>query len=100
MNTIMSDFVTKVESLKSKIKNLIAVQQNLIVENKNLKLKLSRKEQEVKDLESYTQALSDKCETLKIANSLLGSDTNKRETKLKINYLIKEIDSCISKISN
>ena len=39
-------------------------------------------------------------ETLKYANSILGSDESKRETKLKINTLIKEIDNCISKFSD
>jgi hypothetical protein len=39
-------------------------------------------------------------ESLKIANSLLGSDDNKRETKLKINSLIREIDYCIAQLSN
>ena len=39
-------------------------------------------------------------DTLKFANSILGSDESKRETKLKINTLIKEIDECISKLSD
>jgi len=39
-------------------------------------------------------------DTLKMANSLLGSDENKRETKLKINSLIREIDYCIAQLSD
>ena len=39
-------------------------------------------------------------DTLKFANSILGSQESKRETKLKINTLIKEIDECISKLSD
>jgi hypothetical protein len=39
-------------------------------------------------------------ETLKIANGLLGSEDNKRETKLKINSLIREIDYCIAQLSD
>ena len=31
---------------------------------------------------------------------MLGSDDNKRETKLKINALIREIDHCIGQLSN
>ena len=38
-------------------------------------------------------------DTLKIANSLLGSEENKRETKLKINSLIREIDYCIAQLA-
>ncbi|KGO87553.1 hypothetical protein Q765_05290 [Flavobacterium rivuli WB 3.3-2 = DSM 21788] len=39
-------------------------------------------------------------ETLRMANSLLGSDDNKRETKLRINSLIREIDYCIAQLSD
>jgi len=38
-------------------------------------------------------------EALKIANSLLGSDDNKRDTKLKINTLIRELDYCIAQLA-
>jgi hypothetical protein len=33
-----------------------------------------------------------------LTSSLLGSDENKRDTKLKINSLIREIDYCIAVI--
>lgn len=39
-------------------------------------------------------------ESLRMANSLLGSDENKRETKLRINSLIREIDYCIAQLSD
>jgi hypothetical protein len=34
-----------------------------------------------------------------MAKTILGSDENKRETKLKINTLIREIDHCIAQLS-
>ena len=46
------------------------------------------------------EALKSQYETLKVANSLLGSDDNKRDTKLKINSLIREIDYCIAQLSD
>ena len=46
------------------------------------------------------QKKEDDYSTLKFANSILGSDESKRETKLKINTLIKEIDDCVSKLSD
>ena len=46
------------------------------------------------------QKKEDDYSTLKFANSILGSDESKRETKLKINTLIKEIDDCISMLSD
>lgn len=35
-----------------------------------------------------------------MANTILGSDNDKRETKLRINTLIREIDHCISQLSS
>ncbi len=46
------------------------------------------------------EALKTQYETLKVANTLLGSDDNKRDTKLKINSLIREIDYCIAQLSD
>ncbi len=45
-------------------------------------------------------ALKSECESLKMANSLLGGEENKRDTKLKINSLIREIDHCITQLSD
>lgn len=44
--------------------------------------------------------LQSQLDNLKMINSLLGSDENKRETKLKINSLIREIDYCIAQLSD
>ena len=45
-------------------------------------------------------ALKSQIENLRMANSLIGSEENKRETKLKINSLIREIDYCIAQLSD
>ena len=58
---------------------------SLDVENKKLKDHLAQKQQEFN--------------TLKTANALLGSNDYKRETKLKINALIREIDACVAALS-
>jgi chromosome segregation ATPase len=44
--------------------------------------------------------LQSQLDNLKMVNSLLGSDENKRETKLKINSIIREIDYCIAQLSD
>ncbi|MGC1516652.1 MAG: hypothetical protein WA810_13840 [Maribacter sp.] len=41
----------------------------------------------------------EKYNSLKLANSMLGSNTNKTEAKLKINTLIRELDHCITQLS-
>ena len=55
--------------------------------------------QEITNQKDEIASWQEKFETLKYANSLLGSDENKRETKLKINALIREIDHCIAQLS-
>lgn len=45
-------------------------------------------------------SLTNQIDSLKMINSLLGSEENKRETKLKINSLIREIEYCIAQLSD
>tara|TARA_Y100000022_G_C13137929_1_gene323538 strand:- start:493 stop:780 length:288 start_codon:yes stop_codon:yes gene_type:complete len=44
--------------------------------------------------------LKQKNKSLSLANSLLGSDENKGDTKDKINSLIKEIDTCLNQLES
>tara|TARA_B100001057_G_scaffold483298_1_gene559817 strand:- start:116 stop:412 length:297 start_codon:yes stop_codon:yes gene_type:complete len=44
--------------------------------------------------------LKQKNKSLSVANSLLGSDENKVETKEKINSLIKDIETCINQLES
>ena len=64
----------------------------LSVELENLKDHKKHLEQELKSWEDQYNAL-------KLANSMLGSDNNTTEAKLKINTLIKELDHCIGSLS-
>jgi chromosome segregation ATPase len=69
-------------------------------ENKELKQKLVKTEVLQEQQTSEINALKGQIENLKMVNSLLGSTENKRETKLKINTLIREIDYCITQLSD
>jgi chromosome segregation ATPase len=72
------------------------------LEKKNQELQdellLSKKNQQKQS--SEIEVLKNQLDTLKMVNSLLGSEENKRETKLKINSLIREIDYCIAQLSD
>jgi cell division protein ZapA (FtsZ GTPase activity inhibitor) len=83
----------RVEKLLKKLNSLEA---NLLQKQSEL----NKAENIIKNQENEIEALKKACETLKIANSLLGSDENKRDTKLKINSLIREIDYCIAQLSD
>ncbi|WP_026724772.1 hypothetical protein [Flavobacterium sasangense] len=77
-------------------------QKLLQLEKKNQELQdellLSKKNQQQQFGE--IEDLKKQLDTLKMVNSLLGSEENKRETKLKINSLIREIDYCIAQLSD
>ena len=60
---------------------------------------LELEKQNSKNLEEKSTELAQQNQILKNANALLGSNEYKRETKLKINALVKEIDQCIAQLS-
>ena len=67
--------------------------------NKQLIAELAIKEDKSKQQEEILVNWQEKYETLKLTSSMLGSEDYKRETKLKINALIREIDHCITQLS-
>lgn len=95
----MSHLSEIVDSLENRISKLLHKYQSL-------KDTCSHLEEDIKELKKeHSQTLQEleqwKEETgnLKVVNAMLGSDQFKRETKLKINSLIREIDVCISQIN-
>jgi cell shape-determining protein MreC len=96
----MSKIELIVNSLEEKVQSVLGELAELRKDNTTLKEELLRvKALNVKQIQTLEQKESD-YKTLKFANSILGSAESKRETKLKINTLIKEIDDCISKLSD
>ena len=95
----MSNLSEIVDSLENRISKLLhryekVKQHNLSLEEE-LKIMKSQQIQSQQLIEQWQE----KCGSLKLANSMLGSDQHKRETKLKINALVREIDQCISQLS-
>lgn len=75
----LKDNYLLIQSLQSKLKELESSNSNFIEEISQLK---------------------QKNKSLSLANSLLGSDENKAETKDKINSLINEIDTCLNQLES
>ena len=95
----MSHLSEIVDSLENRISKLLHThlkmkQKNAQLEDDIAVLKLQQ-ERFHDEIESWRE----KHDTLKFANSILGSDDYKRDTKLKINALIREIDQCITELS-
>ncbi len=96
----MSEIVEIIDTLETKIQKLFTKINDLEQKNQALQseLKISNNAFENQDLAVKT--LKKDYESLKITNSLLGSEDYKRDTKLKINSLIREIDYCIAQLSD
>ncbi|UTN04434.1 hypothetical protein L0669_00690 [Flavobacterium bizetiae] len=96
----MSVIAEIIDTLEYKVEKLFEKSKSLEKHNQVLQLELAKAEQIIQKQSEEMEALKKQYDTLKIANSLLGSDNNKRETKLKINSLIREIDYCIAQLSD
>jgi len=96
----MSVIAEIIDTLENKVVKLILKIKNLEQNNQGLKIELTKSAQIIQTQSNEIEALKAQYETLKIASSLLGSDENKRNTKLKINSLIREIDYCIAQLSD
>ena len=96
----MSNTLKAIHLLEEKLQNLLANYEFLQEENKallqnNTSLQHLLKE---KDKQIYKQA--EQYSLLKVAKTIEGSKENTRETKLKINALIREIDKCILQLNS
>ena len=96
----MSEIAEIVDSLEDKIHKLLMKLEGLEKNSQDLKLELQKAARIINQQTSEMTALKTQYEALKLANSLLGSEENKRDTKLKINSLIREIDYCIKQLSD
>ena len=96
----MSAIAAIIDTLEKKKKKLFVKMKSLEKNNQDLKNELTETASLIQTQSREIEALKTQYETLKIANSLLGSDDNKRDTKLKINSLIREIDYCIAQLSD
>ncbi len=96
----MSNIEDIVDSLENKISKVLHKLELLKQSNLKLNKELEASKQEIKAQKLKITTWEEKYEALKMANSILGSDDNKRETKLKINALIRDIDHCIAQLSD
>ena len=96
----MSSIEDIVDSLESKISKVLHKLELLKQTNSKLNEELEVSKQEIQSQKKHIVDWEEKYEAVKMANSILGSDDNKRETKLKINALIRDIDHCIGQLSD
>ncbi|MDW5288341.1 hypothetical protein [Formosa sp. PL04] len=95
----MSNIEEIVDALEDKIGKMLRKVDALQQSNAKLQEDLNQSQHNLQSQKQEIEAWAEKYDALKIAKSMLGSDDNKKETKLKINSLVREIDYCISQLS-
>jgi restriction endonuclease S subunit len=96
----MSEITEIIDTLEAKIQKLFLKINSLEEKKQELEKKLAISSDSNQNQNIVIEQLKKDVETLKLTNSLLGSEDYKRDTKLKINSLIREIDYCISQIAD
>lgn len=86
-------------SIETKLNKLIHHLEKVVKENEQLRNELLQHQTQQTSLQQKHTELQKQYDNLKIANGLLGSEDFKKETKLKINSLVREIDHCISQLT-
>lgn len=95
----MSELVKIVDSLENKISKLLHKLELLQQANQKLQNELITVRDDKEHTSNMVTDWEQKYNSLKLANSMLGSNTNKTEAKLKINTLIRELDHCIAQLA-
>jgi cell division septum initiation protein DivIVA len=95
----MSKLSEIVDTLENRISILLQQHEILKQENAKLEAELTVLQSQQRQAQDEIDEWRDTCNSLKLANSMLGSDQYKRDTKLKINALVREIDQCITQLS-
>ena len=88
-----------VDSLENKISKLLHKMDVLQQSKLNLERDMESLRSDYEAAQRSVEEWEEKYKSLKLANSMLGSETNKSEAKLKINQLIRELDHCIVQLA-
>jgi chromosome segregation ATPase len=93
LNNLISNIEKKLSNLLSSYENL--KDKNLKLEDENNKL-ISK----IEDNSQIINSLNDKIKIMSISKSVDVSKNDIKQTKLKINEYIREIDKCIAQLNN
>ena len=93
LNKIISNIEIKLNNLLSSNNKLKEINESLNAEKANFISEIETKNKEI-------DALKDKIKIMSISKSVDASKGDIRQTKLKINEYIREIDKCIAQLNN
>jgi FtsZ-binding cell division protein ZapB len=89
-----------VNHLEAKLSKILSKYTMLQQENLKLLQQKNNLQQQLSKQQELIDSLEKKYESLRVANTIVGSKEDKHATKLKINTLIREIDKCIIQLSD
>ncbi|APG64717.1 hypothetical protein LPB136_04790 [Tenacibaculum todarodis] len=96
----MSNTLKAIHLLEEKLQNLLNNYEFLQEENKALLQNNTSLQHLLKEKDKQINKQAEQYSLLKVAKTIEGSKENTRETKLKINALIREIDKCILQLNS
>jgi uncharacterized protein YlxW (UPF0749 family) len=89
-----------VNTLEAKLSKILGKYTILQQENLKLMQQVNNLQQQLNKKQAMIDDLEKNYESLRVANTIVGSKEDKHATKLKINTLIREIDKCIVQLSD
>ncbi|WP_405605421.1 hypothetical protein [Polaribacter sp. Asnod1-A03] len=95
----MSNTIEAIHLLENKLKNLISNYEFLKKENEILLQNTTKLQHQLIKREQLFAEQKKQYDLLKIAKTIEGSGEDTKDTKLKINTLIREIDKCIIQLN-
>ncbi|HET8737024.1 MAG TPA: hypothetical protein VFM69_10530 [Pricia sp.] len=95
----MGELVKVVDSLENKISKLLHRMELLQQAKTQLENELDDLKKDKIEVSNSVSVWEERYNSLKLANTMLGSNTDKTEAKLKINALIRELDYCIAQLA-
>ena len=93
INNTLSNIELKVNKLINSYKELSILNSNIDNEKHRLKVELSKKEIEI-------NSLKEKIKLMNISKSVDVSSEDIKNTRMKINSYVREIDKCIALLNN
>lgn len=95
----MSNTIEAVYLLEAKLKSLLSNYDFLLKENELLLQNSSKLQHQLLENKQLLEQQEKQFNLLKIAKTIEGSNNSTRDTKFKINALIREIDKCIVQLN-
>ncbi|MFQ3296171.1 MAG: hypothetical protein ACI9JT_001855 [Polaribacter sp.] len=96
----MSNILEAIHLLEDKLQTLLFNYEFLKKENEILLQSTTNFQHKIAEQEQLIEDQKKAFDLLKVAKAIDGSGTDTRDTKLKINTLIREIDKCIIQLQD